>query len=161
MVKRFFWVAVAVVLFIFQFHPNSAAALELDEETRTVPLNTAGETAVLSSKEVTQGQRLFNLECTQCHLQGKTKTNNNVSLGVDDLGKADPPRDNVVALIEYLKHPMSYDGEISLELEHPNVSRPDVWPELRNFTEDDLFDLAGYMLIAPKLDERWGGTIYF
>ena len=69
MVKRFFWVAVAIVLFIFQFHPNSAAALELDETTRTVPLNTTGETAVLSSKEVTQGQRLFNLECTQCHLQ--------------------------------------------------------------------------------------------
>lgn len=161
MVKRFFWVAVAIVLFVFQFRPDSAAALELDEVTRTIPLNTTGETAVLSSQEVTQGQRLFNLECTQCHLQGKTKTNNNVSLGLDDLGGADPPRNNVVALIEYLKHPKSYDGEISLELEHPNVSRPDVWPELRNFTEDDLFDLAGYMLIAPRLDERWGGTIYF
>jgi photosystem II cytochrome c550 len=161
MVKRFFWVAVAVVLFVFQFHPGSAAALELDEATRTIKLNDAGETVVLSSKEVTQGQRLFNLECTQCHLQGKTKTNNNVSLGLEDLSKADPPRDNVAALVEYLKHPMSYDGEISLELEHPNVSRPDTWPELRNFTEDDVFDVAAYMLIAPKLDPRWGGTIYF
>lgn len=161
MVKRFFWVAVAIVLFIFQFRPDSAAALELDEATRTVPLNTSGETAVLSSQEVTKGQRLFNLECTQCHLQGKTKTNNNVSLGLGDLRGADPPRDNIVALVEYLKHPMSYDGEISLELEHPNLSRPDVWPELSSFTEDDLFDIAGYMLIAPRLDERWGGTIYF
>jgi photosystem II cytochrome c550 len=161
MVKRFFWVAVAVVLFVIQFHPGSAAAVELDEATRTIKSNEAGETVVLSSKEVTQGQRLFNLECTQCHLQGKTKTNNNVSLGLSDLAKADPPRDNVAALVEYLKHPMSYDGEISLELEHPNVSRPDVWPELRNFTEDDVFDVAGYMLVAPRLDERWGGTIYF
>lgn len=161
MVKRFIWVAVAVILFVFQFRPDSATALELDEVTRTITLNEAGETVVLSSQEVTQGQRLFNLECTQCHLQGKTKTNNNVSLGLEDLAGADPRRDNVEALVAYLKNPMSYDGEISLELEHPNTSRPDVFPELKDFTEDDIFDIAGYMLIAPKLDERWGGTIYF
>jgi photosystem II cytochrome c550 len=161
MVKRLIWVAVATVFLFFQVHVNSAAALKLDEATRTVTLNEEGETVVLSSQEITKGERIFNDACTQCHLQGKTKTNNNVSLGLKDLSKAVPRRDNVAALVEYLKQPMSYDGEYSLELEHPNVTRPDVWPELKNLNEKDIFNVAGYMLVAPKLDDRWGGTIYF
>lgn len=160
-VKKFFWVAIATVFFVFQFNTNSASALELDANTRTIVANEAGETVTLSSKEVTEGQRLFNSACTKCHLQGKTKTNNNVSLGVSDLAGAEPRRDNLLALVDYLKHPTSYDGENDLSEEHPNVSRPDLYPELKNVTEDDVYNVAGYMLVAPKLDERWGGTIYF
>ncbi len=161
MIKRFMWVAIATVLFFCQFHVNSVNALELTEETRTVPLNEVGETVVLSSQEVTQGSRVFNANCTKCHLQGKTKTNNNVSLGLSDLAKAEPPRDNLLAIVDYLKNPTSYDGEEDYTELHPNVSRPDLWPELRNLTEDDVYDVAGYLLVAPRLDERWGGTIYF
>lgn len=161
MIKRFVGVAIATIIFLFQFHVNSANALELTEETRTVILNEAGETVVLSSQEVTQGERIFNSTCTKCHLQGKTKTNNNVSLGVEDLSKAEPPRDNLLALVDYLKNPTSYDGEDDYTELHPNVTRLDVWPEMRNLTEDDVYDVAGYMLVAPKLDQRWGGTIYF
>jgi photosystem II cytochrome c550 len=161
MIKRFLWVAIATVFFIFQVHVNSAAALELNEDTRTITLNEGGDTVTLTSKQVTNGQRLFILECTQCHLQGKTKTNNNVSLSLDDLAGAEPRRDNLLALVYYLKNPTSYDGEEDYTEIHPNVSRPDIFPELRNFTEDDVFDVAGYMLIAPKLDDKWGGTIYF
>lgn len=161
MVKRFFWAAIVTVLFIFQFHINSAAALELNKDTRTVTLNDAGEKVTLSSEQFANGQRLFNLECTQCHLQGKTKTNNNVSLGLKDLAGAEPARDNLLGLVDYLTNPTSYDGQDDYTELHPNVTRKDLFPELRNFTEDDLFDVSGYMLIAPKLDERWGGTIYF
>jgi photosystem II cytochrome c550 len=161
MVKRFIWVAIATVFFLFQFQIDSAKALELDENTLTITLNEAGEEVVLSSQQATEGQRLFNGNCTKCHLQGKTKTNNNVSLGLEDLAGAEPPRDNLLALVEYLKHPTSYDGEDDLSELHPNVSRPDIFPELRNFTEDDVYNVSAYMLVAPKLDERWGGTIYF
>ncbi len=62
---------------------------------------------------------------------------------------------------DYLEHPTSYDGEDDLSEFHPNVSRPDIFPELRNLTEDDVYNVAAYMLVAPRLDERWGGTIYF
>ncbi len=82
-------------------------------------------------------------------------------MGLADLAKAEPPRDNLLALIDYLEHPTSYDGEDDLSELHPNVSRPDVFPELRNLTEDDVYNVAAYMLVAPRLDERWGGTIYF
>lgn len=161
MVKRFIWVAVAVVFFTFQFGIGSAAAIELDEGTRTVTLNEAGKTTVLSSKQVTEGQRLFYSTCTKCHLQGKTKTNNNVSLSLSDLAGAEPPRDNVLALVDYIKHPTSYDGEDDLTELHPNVTRPDLYPELRNVTDDEVFSVAGYMLVAPKLDGKWGGSIYY
>ena len=99
--------------------------------------------------------------CTKCHLQGKTKTNNNVSLGLKDLSQAEPPRDNLLAIVDYLKNPTSYDGVDDYTELHPNVTRPDIYPELKNFTEDDVYDVAAYTLIAPKLDVRWGGTIYF
>jgi DNA-binding winged helix-turn-helix (wHTH) protein len=55
----------------------------------------------------------------------------------------------------------SLSGEDDLSEFHPNVSRPDIFPELRNLTEDDVYNVAAYLLVAPRLDERWGGTIYF
>ncbi len=161
MVKRFIWVAIATVFFIFQFQISSANALELDEGTLTVKLDEAGKSVLLSSKEVTQGQRIFNSSCTKCHLQGKTKTNNNITLGLEDLVGSEPPRDNVLALVDYLKKPTSYDGENDLSEVHPNISRTDLFPEMKNLTEDDLFSIGGYMLVAPKLDNKWGGSIYF
>ncbi|ACK68232.1 cytochrome c-550 [Rippkaea orientalis PCC 8801] len=159
--KRFILLAIATVFFFCQFQTNPVNALELDEATRTVALDETGKTTIVTSKQITNGQRLFVQECTQCHLQGKTKTNNNVSLGLDDLAGAEPPRNNVLALVDYLKHPTSYDGEDNYEELHVNVTRPDLFPELRNFTEDDLYDVAGYVLVAPKLDAYWGGSIYF
>jgi hypothetical protein len=35
---------------------------------------------------------------------------------------------------------------------HPNVSRPNIFPELRNLTEDDVYNVAAYMLVAPRLN---------
>jgi photosystem II cytochrome c550 len=43
----------------------------------------------------------------------------------------------------------------------PMLAVPNIFPELRNLTEDDVYNVAAYLLVAPRLDERWGGTIYF
>ncbi|MBR8830187.1 MAG: Cytochrome c-550 [Chroococcopsis gigantea SAG 12.99] len=161
MVKKIILATIAALFFVLQLQVSDVSALELNESTRTIVLNDGGEKVTLSSEQVTEGQRIFNASCTKCHLQGKTKTNNNVSLSVGDLAGAEPPRDNLLALVDYLQHPTSYDGEDDLSEVHPNVSRPDLYPEIRNLTEDDVVSVAGYMLVAPKLDERWGGTIYF
>ena len=113
MVKRLILTAIAAVFFFLQFPIHNATALELNEKTRTIPLAEDGQETTLSDQQLANGNRLFIRECTQCHLQGKTKTNNNVSLG------------------------------------------------LRDFTEEDLYDVSGYVLVAPKLDSYWGGSIYF
>lgn len=159
--KRFFLMAIAAVLVLFNIATGSAHAVVLTEATRTVALDEGGKSVTLTEQQFANGQKIFVDTCTQCHLQGKTKTNNNVSLSLDDLAGAEPRRDNVTALVEYLKHPSSYDGEDDYSELHPNISRPDIYTEMKNYTEDDMFDVAGYTLIAPKLDERWGGTIYF
>jgi photosystem II cytochrome c550 len=161
MVKRFFWLAIAAVFFLFHLSVGSVNAVELTESTLTIPYDGASKTATLTPQEFANGQKVFVANCTKCHLQGKTKTNNNVSLGLEDLSKAEPPRNNLAAIVDYLKNPTSYDGEDDYSELHPNVSRPDIYPELRNLTEEDVYAVAGYTLIAPKLDSRWGGTIYF
>ena len=161
MVKRLILTAIAAVFFFLQFPIHNATALELNEKTRTIPLAEDGQETTLSDQQLANGNRLFIRECTQCHLQGKTKTNNNVSLGLEDLAGAEPRRDNLLAIVDYLKQPTSYDGEDDYTEFHVNVNRRDIYPELRDFSEEDLYVVSGYVLVAPKLDSYWGGSIYF
>lgn len=131
-------------------------ALIVDESSRTVSLNEVGEPFILSNDQLTNGQRLFIQNCTKCHIQGQTKTNPEVNLSLEALAGALPPRDNLENLVDYIQSPTSYDGEVDLDLFHPNTTRIDIFPELSNLSSQDEIDLAGYMLIAPKLDSRWG-----
>ncbi|MEC4893407.1 MAG: photosystem II cytochrome c-550 [Oscillatoria sp. PMC 1051.18] len=158
MLKRFIWVAIATLFFALQLPIGSAAAYELSEEVRTVPLNDKGDTVVLSTKQLDRGRRLFNDSCAKCHAAGRTKTNPNITLAADSLAGAEPPRDNLTTLVDYLIHPTSYDGELDLTELHPNKERSDIWTEMRNLTQEDLKEIAGHILIQPKIQGvKWGG----
>lgn len=158
MLKRYIWLAVATVFFTFQLVVGNAAALELDEATRTVALNDKGQEVTLSLKQVKEGKRLFNYACTKCHTGGLTKTDYNVGLGPDDLAGATPPRNNIAALIDYLHRPTTYDGETEITELHPATESSDIFPEMRNLTEDDLYAIAGHILLQPKvIGDQWGG----
>ena len=112
MLKRLFGIAVAAIVFLFQFVPTVQAA-EMDVATRTVPLNAEGKTLTLSLKQVSEGKRLFKYACAQCHAGGVTKTDPNVGLEPESLLLATPPRTTVDSLIDYMKDPTSYDGVAS------------------------------------------------
>lgn len=158
MLKRFILVIVASLFLAFQSFIPSAAALELNEDVRTVKLNEQGEEVVLSINEVEQGKRIFGDTCSQCHVNGRTKTNPNVTLSSRDLSGAVPARDNVLAMVDYLKNPTTYDGEAEIAELHPNTKRSDLYPEMRNFTDEDLQAVSGYILIQPKIrGTKWGG----
>ena len=158
MLKRFIWVVVATLFFAFQVHIGNAAAVELDESVRTVKLNDGGEEVVLSVKEVQKGQRLFNSTCSECHMGGRTKTNPNITLALDSLAGSEPSRDNIMGIVDYMKHPLTYDGQQELSLLHPNTERTDLYPEMRSITDDDLKAIAGYILMQPKIrGASWGG----
>lgn len=158
MLKKLILGVLATLFFAFQLPMGNAAALELDQESRTVKLNEQGETVVLSLKQVKQGQRLFNDTCSKCHNAGRTKTNPNVTLSEEDLSGAEPPRDSILAMVDYLKNPTTYDGELSMSELHPNTTRVDLYPEMRNLTDDDLKAIAGHILIQPKVRGiMWGG----
>ena len=130
----------------------------MDEATRTVSLNDEGETVMLSLEQLERGKVLFNNTCSVCHKGGSTKTNNNVSLGLGALAGANPPRDNIEALIDYMKNPTTYDGLTEIYEVHPSIRSADLFLRMRNLTDEDLYDIAGHMLVMPKVKGiLWGG----
>ena len=61
-----------------------------------------------------------------------------------------------------MKNPTSYDGFEEIYELHPSLKSADIYPEMRNLTEDDLYSLAGFMLIEPKVKgKQWGGGKIF
>lgn len=163
MLKKYFWLAVATLFFTFQMVVGSAFAIEIDVETRTVPKNAQGDTMVLSQKQVQEGKRLFNAVCSQCHNGGITKTDPNIGLEPETLALATPPRNNIEGLVDFMKNPTTYDGEVSIAETHPSMKSSDVFSEMRDLTDEDLTAIAGHILIQPKIvGIRWGGgKIYY
>ncbi|WP_071517606.1 photosystem II cytochrome c-550 [Geitlerinema sp. PCC 9228] len=161
--KRYIALAVATVFFAFHVLVGSAIAIDLDPEVRTVKLNPEGENITLTNKQAERGKRLFNDVCAQCHNGGETKTNPNVNLSQSSLERANPARDNLEALVDYMKNPTTYDGFEEIPELHPNTQRSDLYPEMRNLTESELRDIAGHILIQQQvLGPRWGGgKVYF
>ncbi len=155
---RLILVAIATLVFSWQLAAAPAAAVDVGEAYRLIKINPAGDTAVISNADLEHGKRLFNDTCSQCHMAGRTKTNPNITLRLEDLEGAEPPLDNVAALVDYANSPTSYDGELDLSDLHPSTKRADLWPEMRSYTQDDLRDIAGYILVQPKLQGyMWGG----
>jgi photosystem II cytochrome c550 len=138
-------------------------ALELDEDTRTVPLDTKGNSVVMTPEQVKRGKRLFNNACGTCHVGGLTKTNPNVGLDTESLSLATPARDNITSLVGYFKDPYTYDGLDSISEVHPSIKSADIFPKMRSLTDEDLFAIAGHILLQPKVvNEKWGGgKIYY
>ena len=158
--SRFF----ALALFcIFGISVTGASAIDLDEATRTVVADSSGTTVVLTPEQVKRGKRLFNATCGACHLGGITKTNPNVGLDPEGLSLATPRRDNIDALVDYLKNPLTYDGLDSIAEVHPSIKSADIYPRMRSITDEDLSSIAGHILLQPKIvAEKWGGgKIYF
>jgi photosystem II cytochrome c550 len=163
MLKRLIGICVATVLLAFQLFISSANAVELDAATRTVKLNASGDTTVLNLKQVKEGKRLFQFACAQCHAGGVTKTNQNVGLEPEALALATPPRNNIDSLVDYMKNPTTYDGEEEISEFHPSTKSADIFTEMRNLTDEDLKEIAGHILMQPKVvGTKWGGgKIYY
>ena len=154
----------AVILFcIFSLFSSVAFAIDLDEATRTVVADGNGNTTVLTPEQVKRGKRLFNATCGACHVGGLTKTNPNVGLDPEALSLATPRRDNIAALVDYFKSPTSYDGLESIAEVHPSIVSADIYPRMRSLTDEDLYSIAGHIMLQPKIvTEKWGGgKIYY
>jgi photosystem II cytochrome c550 len=163
MFKKYIWLVAIAIFFTFQTFVGGAIAAEVDAATRTVALNDQGDTTVLSLQQVSEGKRLFNYACGQCHVGGVTKTDPNVGLDPATLAKATPPRNNLEALVDYMHDPTTYDGMDPIAELHPSTQSTDIFPKMRNLTEDDLVAIAGHILIQPKVvGQKWGGgKIYY
>jgi photosystem II cytochrome c550 len=163
MSKKYSQLFSVIFVCLFSVFVTSASAIDLDEATRTVVKDSSGTTVVLSPEQVKRGKRLFNATCGACHVGGVTKTNPNVGLEPEALSLATPRRDNIDALVDYLKNPTSYDGLESIAEVHPSIKSADLYPRMRSVTDDDLYAISGHILLQPKiLTEKWGGgKIYY
>ena len=163
MFKKYSQFFSVIFVCLFSVFVTSASAIDLDEATRTVVKDSSGTTVVLSPEQVKRGKRLFNATCGACHVGGVTKTNPNVGLEPEALSLATPRRDNIDALVDYLKNPTSYDGLESIAEVHPSIKSADLYPRMRSVTDDDLYAISGHILLQPKiLTEKWGGgKIYY
>lgn len=158
MFKRYVWLAAIALVLVFQLVGGQAIALEVDEDIRTVPLNASGEQYTLTLEEVARGKQRFNYACGQCHVGGVTKTDPNIGLDPETLALASPPRNNIESLVDYMNNPTTYDGLEEISERHPSTKSSDIFPKMRNLTQDDLKVIAGHILIQPKvIGERWGG----
>jgi photosystem II cytochrome c550 len=163
MFKKYSQFCGIVFFCIFNVFVFNASAIDLDEATRTVVADGSGKTVVITPEQVKRGKRLFNTTCGACHVGGISKTNPNVGLDPEALSLATPRRDNVDALVDFLKNPTSYDGLESIAETHPSIKSADIYPRMRSLTDEDLSTIAGHILLQPKiLAEKWGGgKIYY
>jgi len=163
MLKKKILVGSILASLVLGSNVGPAKALELDQDTRTVTLDTKGNSVVLTAEQVKRGKRLFNNACGTCHVGGLTKTNPNVGLDTESLSLATPPKDNVTNLVAYFKDPTTYDGLDSISEVHPSIKSADIFPKMRSLTDEDLFAIAGHILLQPKVvNEKWGGgKIYY
>jgi len=158
MLKKYSQLFSVVFFCIFSIFVTTASAIDLDDATRTVVKDSSGNTVVLTPEQVKRGKRLFNATCGACHVGGITKTNPNVGLDPEALSLATPRRDNIDALVDYLKNPTSYDGLESIAEVHPSIKSADVYPRMRSLTDEDLYSISGHILLQPKIvTEKWGG----
>jgi photosystem II cytochrome c550 len=149
------------VLAIGSFN-TAVRAVELDDATRTVALNST-KSITLTPEQVRKGKRLFINSCSICHTGGITKTNPNVGLDTEALSLATPSRNNIEGLVDYMKNPTTFDGLESIAEIHPSIKSADIYPRMRSLTDDDLYAIAGHIMLQPKIvAEKWGGgKIYF
>ena len=155
--------ALPLALLLLASFGAPAQAAQWTTDQLTVPADADGSLVTFSEQEIRTGRKLFNNSCGECHAGGITKTNHNVGLDPETLALATPARDNVAALVDYMKDPTSYDGEYSISDVHPSIRSSDIFVKMRDLDDEDLRDMAGYMLVAPKVQGlQWGGgKIYF
>ncbi len=163
MSKKYFGGFILSIICFFNILNTPAFAIDLDEATRTVAVDGSGTSTVLTAEQVKRGKRLFNSACGACHIGGITKTNPNIGLDPEGLSLATPRRDNIYALVDFMKRPTSYDGIESIAETHPSLQSADIYPQMRSLTEEDLYSIGGHIMLQPKIQtEKWGGgKIYY
>ena len=129
-----------------------------DIEDVAIPVDGKGKTVNLTKDEIIRGKRLFNAACSYCHVGGGTRTNQNVGLGWEELSGAQPLRNSIEGMVDYLNSPTTYDGLKDISEVHPSIRAADIWPKMRTMKQKDLYDISAYILYQNFIiPEKWGG----
>lgn len=150
--------AFIAVLSIFTVSSPAQAAVDnyvrryLASEPITLALDEQDQTKQFSPEDLSIGKELFEANCLNCHVGGATLPDPTVSLALNTLAGATPPRDNINALVAFLREPMTYDG-----------SEPTFWcrqvPETW-MPPEQIEKLAAFVLRAAEKAPGWGTSAF-
>ncbi|WP_404789671.1 photosystem II cytochrome PsbV2 [Altericista sp. CCNU0014] len=152
------WLGIIVlVVFGAVSTPDLVWAAEIDpyvqrylkaSEPISLPLNQEGESRSFTADDLSVGKRLFEENCKSCHVGGATLPNPLVSLSLEDLKGATPPRNTIGALVAFQREPLTYDGQ-DFGFGCREVSE-------RWLTAGELENLAAFVLRAAEVAPGWG-----
>lgn len=117
-------------------------------EPISLPLNLKGESRSFTADNLTIGKRLFEENCKSCHVGGATLPNPLVSLSLEDLKGATPPRNTISTLVAFQREPLTYDGR-DFGFGCRAVSE-------RWLSTEQLENLAAFVLRAAEVAPGWG-----
>jgi photosystem II cytochrome c550 len=161
MIYRFVWQRCLSILFAFLFWilplGQSAGADGINRYIRfdlqasepvSIVLDETGNTREFSPQSLERGKQLFDDSCLFCHLRGANVPFPTVSLSLEDLAGATPPRDNIAGFVAYMREPMTYDGS-----DYTSWCRqvPESW-----MSPEKIEDLAAFVIRAAQKDKAWG-----
>jgi photosystem II cytochrome c550 len=117
-------------------------------EPVSIALDEAGNSREFSPQSLERGKQLFDESCLSCHIRGSNVPFPTVSLSLDDLAGATPPRDNIAGFVAYMREPMTYDGS-----DYTSWCRqvPESW-----MSQEEIEDLAAFVIRAAQKDKIWG-----
>jgi len=111
-----------------------------------------GQTKLFSAENLSEGKRLFEENCKNCHVGGATLPDPLVSLSIEDLRGATPPRDSINSLVAFLRQPMTYDGtEESFFCRQLSES----W-----VSQSEVENLSAFVLRAAQKAPGWGSDSF-
>ncbi|NEQ20608.1 MAG: photosystem II cytochrome PsbV2 [Microcoleus sp. SIO2G3] len=150
------WLA-ALIAFFSVFMVSSPAHAAVDTYVRrylqatepvALALDEQGQTKPFSAEDLSAGKELFETHCLNCHVGGATLPDPTVSLALNTLAGATPPRDNINSLVTFLREPMTYDGsDISFWCRQV----PESW-----MPQEQVEKLAAFVLRAAQKAPGWG-----
>ncbi|MBD2356376.1 photosystem II cytochrome PsbV2 [Tolypothrix sp. FACHB-123] len=154
---RYLFFVLLVVLLVYHSSTLPAQAANIDpyigrylHVTEPIALDIDGEgnTRLFSPTELSAGKKLFETNCINCHVGGATLPDPQVSLALKTLQAANPPRDRINALVNFMRQPMTYDG--SQETYWCRQLTPDF------LSQQQVENLAAFVLTAAKKAPGWG-----
>ena len=116
-----------------------------------LPLDALGTMVTVTAEDLSEGKRLFEGNCINCHVGGATLPNPTVTLSLTDLAGATPPRDTLQGLMEFQREPLIYDGS---DESYECRQVPDAWMD-----DETLQQLDAFILEAAYVAPGWGSNI--
>ena len=120
------------------------------EVAEPVPISVdgKGETKLFDGEDLSVGIKLFSENCQRCHVGGANIIYPTVSLSLDRLANATPPRDNLNGLVAFMRQPMIYDGS---EESYWCRQVPESW-----LSQEEIEKLAAFVIRAAQKGPAWG-----